>query len=571
MKKAVFTTLILSAQLLSAQDVLYLNNANGTYQTIDTREVKEITFNEQQEIVNIVFPGNGAQLITSCFSTRGVESIAPTKDSNVELTYNPAPAVSFNAADKNSYNEVIDNIIDDESNDESGDFVENYTTSRIITITFSENGVKTSTLPTSGITATIDGGHIVINSTLSKTGYQITGTCSNGSLKIYSDKKFRLLFNNVNLTNPNGPAINIQSGKTVYASIVNGSTNTICDGATYNAPVVDSNGKEEDQKGTFFSEGQLIFDGYTNGTGTLNVTSYGGHAICSDDYIRVRGGNINILSAAKDGFRTKEKFIIGRTGTYSPKITINATSNGIECTEGAFIMNAGMLEINSGGEGIKVVYDEPTPDPAVTPNATISGGYISITTTGEKSSAIQTTGNYTQNGGIIEATVNGNGSKIINSDGTVSFLKESENQTTGKLTAFVNGTLASDTTSAGGIKCNGAFNIVDGTIAIACNGSGAKAINCDSDITIDGGTVTLLSTAENYTDIADDKKSRAITAYGITINGGIVVAKAYDHAIAATDGTTINGGIVNAYSETSTALDYDATQTGGWLLTIDAK
>ena len=38
----------------------------------------------------------------------------------------------------------------------------------------------------------------------------------------------------------------------------------MCDGETYNAPAV----ADEDQKGTLFSEGQLVFDG----TGTLNIT-----------------------------------------------------------------------------------------------------------------------------------------------------------------------------------------------------------------------------------------------------------------------------------------------------------
>ena len=383
-------------------------------------------------------------------------------------------------------------------------------------------------------------------------------------MKIYSEKKFRLLFSGVTLTNPTGPAINIQSGKTVYLSIVNGTTNTLCDGATYSAPVVGTDGKEEDQRGTIFSEGQIIIDGYTNGTGTLNVTSLGGHAISSDDYIIVRGGNINILSAAKDGFRTKDKFVIGRTEDYSPTITVNATSNGIECTEGALTIEAGKLSITAGGEGIKVVYEEEMPDPSVTPDADIKGGYISITTTGEKSSAIQTTRNYTQSGGIIATTVNGNGSKIINCDGVATF-------DGGKLTGVANGTVAADTTSAGGIKSTGALRINGGEIAIECKGKGSKAINCDSDVTINDGDMTLLATGENYTEIEDDKKTRAITAESITVNNGTVIAKAHDHAFASNSTIEINGGTVNAYSTGSTALNAEATQTGGWLLTQDAE
>lgn len=554
MKKALFLLGVLAASFAQAQ-VLYVNNSNGTYQEIDTKTTGDITFNEELRLIRIEL-GNG---IASQFSTNGITNIAPVSNNGTELTYDLNPTVAFDATDKENFNEITQAIPTDELDDEYGDFVENYSTSRIITITFNESGVKTTSLP-KGITATINGGHIVINSTLSKIGYQVKGSCSNGSLKIYSEKKFRLMFNNIKLTNPGGPAINIQSGKTVYASIVNGTTNTLCDGAVYSAPVVGSNGEEEDQKGTIFSEGQLIFDGYTNGTGTLNVTSLGGHAICSDDYIRVRGGNINILSAAKDGFRTKDKFVIGRAEAYSPNITINATSNGIECTEGILTIEAGRLDITSGGEGIKVVYEETDPD--ITPDAYIKGGYINITTTGEKSSAIQTTGNYTQSGGNIHATVNGNGSKIINSDGTTTI-------SGGKLTGIANGTVSADESSAGGIKSYGTLTIADATVAIECNGKGAKAINCDYDVIINSGNVTLLATAENYTDIADDKKTRAITADGIIVNGGTLIAKAYNHAMSVQMSIEINGGTVNAYSTSDTALDTYAAQTGGWLLTQD--
>ena len=553
MKKALLFIGVLAASFTQAQ-VLYVNNSNGTYQAIDTKTAGDVTFDEEQQLIHIEL-GDG---MASQFATSKITNIAPVSNNGTELIPNTNPTVAFDAADKENFNEITQPVPTDELADEYGDFIENYSTSRIITITFSETGVKTTSLP-SGITATINGGHIVINSTLSKIGYQVKGTCSNGSLKIYSEKKFRLLFNGITLTNPAGPAINIQSGKTVYASIVNGTTNTLCDGATYSAPVMGSNGEEEDQKGTLFSEGQLIFDGYTNGTGTLNVTSHGGHAICSDDYIMVRGGNINILSAAKDGFRTKEKFIIGRAEAYSPTVTINATSNGIECSEGTLTIEAGKLDITAGGEAIKVEYEETVPDPAVIPDAYIKGGYIKLTTTGEKSSAIQTTRNYNQSGGIIEATVGGNGSKIINCDGTVAI-------SGGKLTGFVYGTVSSDETAAGGIKSNGNVEIANSVVAIDCKGKAAKAINCDNYVTVNSGEVTMIAAAEDYTEIEDDKKSRAIQAGSITINDGTVIAKAYDNALSAQT-ININGGVVNATSTNADALDTEATQTGGWLLT----
>lgn len=555
MKKALLLFIgVLAASFTQAQ-VLYVNNSNGTYQAIDTKKAGDIIFEESDQVIYIEL----GDRMWSQFATSKITNIAPVSNNGTELIPNTNPTVAFDAADKDNFNEITQPVPTDELTDEYGDFVENFTTSRIITITFSEGSVKTTTLP-SGVTATINGGHIVINSTIGKIGYQLKGTCSNGSFKIYSEKKFRLLFGGLTLTNPTGPAVNIQSGKTVYASIVNGTTNTLCDGATYSAPVIGSNGEEEDQKGTLFSEGQLIFDGYTNGTGTLNVTSHGGHAISSDDYIMVRGGNINILSAAKDGFRTKEKFIIGRTEAYSPTITINATSNGIECTEGTLTIEAGKLDITAGGEAIKVVYEEN--DPAVIHDAYIKGGYIKLTTTGEKSSAIQATRNYTQSGGVIEATVNGNGSKIINCDGDATF-------SGGKLTGIANGTVSSDETSAGGIKCAGNVTISSSKVAIDCKGKGAKAINCDNYVTVNSGEVTMIAAAEDYTEIEDDKKSRAIQANCFTINDGVVIAKAYDYAISSGIAINVNGGILNAISLNCIAFEIGVTQTDGWVLTKD--
>ncbi|MBO5865029.1 MAG: carbohydrate-binding domain-containing protein [Bacteroidaceae bacterium] len=557
MKKALLFIGVLVASFTQAQ-TLYINNNDGTYLTVDTKKAGDIRFDEIEQTIYI----EQEDRIASQFATSKITNIAPVSNNGTELIYNVNPTVEFNTSDQENFDEITRTVPTDDTDDEYDDFVENFQAEAgIITITFSETGVRTSSL-TSGITATINGGHIVINSTVSGKIFQVKGTCSNGSLKIYSSKKFRMLLNNLTLTNPTGPAINIQGGKRAYLSIYDGTTNTLCDGATYNAPVIGSNGEEEDQKGTLFSEGELLIDGYKNGTGTLNVTSLGGHAICSDDYIIVRGGNINILSAAKDGFRTKDKFIIGRTEAYSPNVTINATSNGIECTEGTLTIEAGKLDITAGGEAIKVEYEETVPDPAVIPDAYIKGGYIKLTTTGEKSSAIQTTRNYTQSGGVIQATVNGNGSKIINCDGDATF-------SGGKLTGVVNGTVSSDETSAGGIKCNGNVTISDSKVAIDCKGKGAKGINCDNYVTVNSGEVTIIAAAEDYTEIEDDKKSRAIQTNYFTINNGIVVAKAYDYAISSGNAININGGIVNAISLNCIALEIGVTQTGGWLLTKD--
>ena len=190
MRKTFFTACLLIATSMQAQ-VLYVNNNDGTYQAIDTEKAGDITFDEEQRLIDIQLSNDKEGTISSRFCTDGIKNIAPSSNQGRELTYDLNPSVFFDVNDTENFNEITEEIPTDELDDEYSDFVENFnfSTGRIITITFSEVGVTTSSLP-NDITATINGGHIVINSVRSNVGYKLKGTCSNGSLKIYSTKKF---------------------------------------------------------------------------------------------------------------------------------------------------------------------------------------------------------------------------------------------------------------------------------------------------------------------------------------------------------------------------------------------
>ena len=548
MKRLIYIIALLAATGLQAQ-TLYVNNGDGTYLPIETAETKDITFNETSKVVTLTLDGG----IKHCFHTGKLESISP-KTSNSDILFFTEPFVAFDPNDRNSFNEVVETIPNEETEDNDyGDYVEKYSVNKIINITFSENDVTVS----GDIPYTKNGAHLTINSTSSKVRYVLTGKSSNGSFKIYSEKKFQIMVSELELTNPAGPAINIQTGKTVYFTIKGNTVNSLCDGAVYSAPVVGTDGEEEDQKGTLFSEGQLIFNGNENGTGVLNITSLGGHGICSDDYIRVRSGNINIVGAAKDGFHTNDKFIVGRTAAASPKITVNATNDGIDCGKGEVIINAGVIELNTEGEAIKVEYEEATPDPAVTPNATINGGYIKFTTTGSKSSGIKTTGTFKQTGGVIHGTVKGDGSKIVNCDSSITI-------NGGKLVGVAEGTAFNETTSAGGIKCEDDMTVQGCTIAIECTGKGAKGIN-SKNMTVKSGEITVLSIGENYKGTIESRKSKAIETGNLTMTNGYINLRGYENAISANK-VAIYKGTLHAISDKATAIDATITQSAGWLM-----
>ena len=131
----------------------------------------------------------------------------------------------------------------------------------------------------------------------------VKGKSDDGGLKIYGEKKFKLTLNGVELTSQKGPAINSQCKKRIFVHLQEGTTNRLTDVATYtdDAYYLDAS-VDEDRKGCFFSEGNLVF----SGTGTLVVAGKYKHGIVTDGYFWMRPGvTIAITEAAKNGIHVK--------------------------------------------------------------------------------------------------------------------------------------------------------------------------------------------------------------------------------------------------------------------------
>ena len=233
----------------------------------------------------------------------------------------------------------------------------------------------------------------------------VSGTCNDGSLLVYGNRIWGLVMNGLDLTNADGPAINNQCGKALFVTVTDGTENALADGSDYADAPTSPTGAAIDQKGTFFSEGQLYF----GGKGTLNVEANYKNAIASDDFIVIEeeGPNIDISS----------------TGT-----------NGIKVNDGMDILG-GKLNIfvfSDGGRGIKN-----------DARMTISGGETTITTTGDctietldgvadttSCAGIKCDSLFTMTAGTLTITSTGDGGKGINCGQDVVFSGGTLNVTT---------------------------------------------------------------------------------------------------------------------------------------------
>ncbi len=316
------------------------------------------------------------------------------------------------------------------------------------------NVVITNPLSEAGVSITATGGDVFIVSTNEQeVEYILSGTSSDGSLHIVSTKKYQLTLNGVSLTNGDGPAINSQSGKKGTVLIQAGTTNTLTDSKKYASST-------EDQKGTFFSEGQLIF----KGSGTLNIYANNKHGICSDDYLDFRSGEINVLSAKKDAIHANDSVLVS-----GGKLTLTPTGDGIDC------------------DG-KIV---------------ISGGAIDITTTGDAAKGIKTNADIFISGGDINITQSGN--KEI-ADGDVSYCMALKADTTVNISG---GTIVINSSAEGGKG-------IKGTLGVLTTGG-----NITVNLTGSGGTYSKSAVAATGSGEGDDASSYIVYFYPYAQSSGM--------------------------------------------------
>lgn len=301
--------------------------------------------------------------------------------------------------DYSALNEADDVPVTDENDSAYNDYVENSAWNKVISITFDGGqAVVSGSVPGVGVQS--DGAHVVVTNISGPVKFIVSGTTADGSLKFYGDKRFQLLLNGVDITNPHGAAINSQSGKSMYVVLAEGTVNRLKDGPTYT--MVD----EEDQKAALFSEGQIIF----SGKGQLDVTAVGRAGIRSDDYIRLRPGvKIHVNSSALDGLRANDGIIID--GGVINIETTGAGAKGVR-SGGPMTVNGGRLVAISDGdtriETVDAVLDTATCASLYCDTLlTVNAGIIRLKATGDGGKGINAKRDVVINGGSVEAVASG--------------------------------------------------------------------------------------------------------------------------------------------------------------------
>ena len=452
-------------------------------------------------------------LCSACEEVDPFSSFLSGIDGNESYTDSPMDPVTPDLSIKDNF------VLEDED-----DNIANTTFVRTISIVFGASGATVS--GDENHVVTVSGNDVTVNNT--GTGevvrYEVSGSASDGFLKIYGDKKQALVLKDLDLTNPNGAAINNQNKKRTF--VVLEGTNKLADGKKYT-----DTPDGEDEKAAFFSEAQLVF----SGSGSLEVTATGKAGITSDDYVRVFAGpTLKVSSSGGHGIRGKDAVVIG----------------------------GGKLDVTVSKKGKKAITSDGT--------VRIDGGEIALAASGNvddsdltdlsASAGIKADSTFVMNGGVLNITNSGQGGKGLSGDGDALIaggtLVISVSGTNYEITGSEAAGLEDTSKSAKGIKFDGRLIITGGYVQVSAKNH--EAMEAKGELVITGGEVYATSS-----DDAINSGSHMI------IDGGYVCAwSTGNDGIDANGNCYIQGGLVYAVGSGTPEVAVDANTEGGFKLYV---
>ena len=401
------------------------------------------------------------------------------------------------------------------TSDDVNDDISCTTFAQTVYVTFTDQGNAAVTGATDDFSMTINGNDVtIVYAGEEHIMYELSGATSNGFFKLYSSSKQGITLNGVNLTNPNGAAINVQGptsapnkGKRTF--IVLKGTNAMADGTSYT-----DTPSTEDEKAALFSEGQLVF----SGTGSLAVEASGKSGIVSDDYLHIMEGTITV--------NTTTSATVSGSDTLKPACL--KANDYIKVT-------GGTLDLSSSGTGAKGISCDGY--------GVFRGGIVNVTVTGSNYGSSGGGGGFHGGG---QSSSDGVSAKGIKFDGNLS---------------ITGGKLIVKATSHEGMESKGTISISGGEVYSYSQSD--DAINSAGEFTISGGYVCGYSAGNDGLDANGN----------CYIKGGVVYAIGSSSPEVAVDANTeggyklyVEGGTLIAIGglESGSSLTQDCYSASSW-------
>ena len=428
------------------------------------------------------------------------------------------------------------------------------------------------------LTITVSGAHVDIaqsDDLEQEITYILSGSSTDGEFYMSGSYKATVELNGLTLTNKtpvkSGAAVHIQNSKRIKVKVMDGTINTLVDNASGS------------QKGAFYVKGHPEF----SKSGVLNVVGNLKHAIKSGEYIELKEATLNVTSAQGDGINCAQYFLM-KSGNVNIN---NVTDDGIQCdiedTEvgstgettdhededsGNIYLEGGQITINTPGKAAKGIKSEG--------DLFVKAGTINITTTGHgkwdeedvKTKAAACLGSDAKvviSGGILTLTSTGAGGKGINCDAEFELSGGDVTIVTKGALYYHNGTTENTNytgntdnvnsdyySSSKGVKADGAIKISGGKINVSTAGKNAEGIESKTSILISNGEVIVNS--------YDDGINVGGDGTDLIIEGGYVYSRAMNNdGIDGNGNVYVKGGLVYAIGSRDPEVAIDANTEEG--------
>ena len=441
------------------------------------------------------------------------------------------------------------------------------------------------------LTPVVSGAHVSIaqsDDLAEEVTYTLSGESTDGEFYMSGSYKTTVELNGLTLTNTtpvkSGAAVHIQNGKRIKVKVCNGTVNTLTDAVGGS------------QKGCLYVKGHAEFAQ----KGTLNIIGNVKHGIKTGEYMTLKNATINITKAAGDGINCAQFFQMT-----SGKIAISGVSDdGIQCDiedstagstgettdhededTGNIYLEGGDITASVTADAAKAIKAEGdiratgTNVTATTSgggvwdadkvktkssscmsadgNMLISGGTLTLTSTGAGGKGINVDGNFTATGGSVTINTSGN-AVVASSTGTLSVVTSSQQ---------LDNYDSDYKSSPKGIKVDGAIVISDNAvISVTTTGAGGEGIESKTSIDITGGQTTVNASDDG---INASKNTSTGGSGDLTISGGYVFSKSSGNdGIDANGNCYIKGGLVYAIGTTAPEKSIDANTEEGKKLYI---